>query len=81
MLNDWNGIQKKGYGQNKREMLNQRIAQWKASGKNVEGGCYDSCYAAEDYHDAQNTSDLMTWNVLCARFGKQALPVYVLFCV
>ena len=63
-----------------REMTNQRIAQWKMSGTRFEGGCYNSVYAAEDYLDAQNTSDLTSWNVMCAKHGKQALPLYVLFC-
>ena len=72
---------KRGYGLCKRDALNRRIAQWKVSGKRFGGGCHTSRYAAEAYRDAQNKSDVMTWNVTCAKHCKQPLPMYVLLCL
>ena len=72
MKKDWNSINNQGYGLNKRSSKNQRIAQWKIAGGKFSGGIYNTVLSANDYRQAENFSEMMSWNVLCARYGPEA---------
>ena len=70
---DWTNLGAQGYGLNKRNTKNERIAQWKSSGKRFSGGVYKSIFNASDYHEAANIAEMMTWTVLCAKHGAEAM--------
>ena len=70
---DWNQLQSQGYGLNKRQNMNERIAQWKASSKRFSGGVCKSIFNASDYHEAASIAEMMTWTVLYAKHGAEAM--------
>ena len=58
-VGDWNNVRAQGWGLGKRNHQNERIAQWKAAGKQFSGGCYSSIYNASDYQQAENVAEMM----------------------
>ena len=80
---DWTNVKNKGWGQSKRALQNERVAQWKVMGSKFTSGVCNNIMEAQDYHDAANVADMMTWSCLCAMHGKEAMladvdPYYVL---
>ena len=73
ILDDWNNLKSAGYGMGKRSNQNERIAQWIISDQKFEGGVYSSLFEACDYQDKKQRVQMMTWNVLCADKGQQAV--------
>ena len=73
ILDDWNNIRSSGYGMGKRSNQNERIAQWIIADQKFEGGVYSSLFEACDYQDKKQRVQMMTWNVLCADKGKEAV--------
>ena len=46
VLADWSQSKSKGYGLGKQAAVNQRVAQWKVSGKAFKGGVYTNIFSA-----------------------------------
>ena len=73
ILDDWNTLKSAGYGMGKRSNQHERIAQWIASDQKFDGGVHSSLFEACDYQDKKQRVQMMTWNVLCADKGQQAV--------
>ena len=70
---DWSNLGAQEYGLSKSHSKNERIAQWTSSGKRFSGGVHQSIFKASDYHQAENVAEMMTWKVLCAKHGTEAM--------
>ena len=73
MKDDWNKLLQFGWGMNKRDAKNQRVAQFKLANYNFTGGIYNNIVRGNDFKHAENFTEMMTWLVLCAKFTEKAI--------